>query len=184
MMMSQRERWIGIVAGVVVGLLLLDQVVLSPLLARLSEASERVDQHQRELAQADQLFQNRLRAQRKWRDMAGVALLRDAPGAESQVLNRVREWAATNGLTLTSLKPERSEKEREFHRITIRATATGTMAQTAGFLHAVQTSGIPIRVADIQIASRREGIDDLSLQMGLATIYMPDEPARAAGGAR
>lgn len=184
MMTSPRERWIGIVALGVVGLWLLDQVWLSPVLARLGDASERLDQHQRELARADQLFQNRQRAQRAWRQMTGTTLPRDASTAESQVLNHVREWASASGLTLTSLKPERSEKERDFQRITLRATAHGTMAQAVGFLQAVQTSAIPIRVADIQIASRREGTDDLALQMGLATIYMPEESARGTGGTR
>jgi type II secretory pathway component PulM len=183
MMLSSRERWIAIATAVVVGLLLLDRVLLSPLLKRLDAANAQLQQHQDALRRADQLFDNRLRAQRRWRDMAGKTLASDAPTAESQVLNRAREWAQAAGLTLTSLKPERNERERDFQKITIRATGTGTMSQVSRFVYATQVADIPIRITDIQILARRDGTDDLSLQVGLATIYMPGEPARVAAAA-
>ncbi len=175
MTMSRRERYIAIAAAVVVGLLVLDQAALSPLLARLTEADAAIDHYQQDLARAEGLFDNRTHAQRAWRDMTGGTLLRDAPDAESQVLNRAREWAQSAGLALSSLKPERTEKERDFQKITIRATGTGTMAQIARFLYAAQTASIPLRVTDLQITARRDGQDDLALNVGLATIYTPQE---------
>jgi hypothetical protein len=181
-MMSKRERMIGLVAGGVLGLLALDQILLSPLLARLDAADLRVNEAQIGLADARKLFQGDLQGRRDWNTMAGESLKLDAPAAESQLLNAVRDWAQAAGLGLTSLKPERNEKEQGYQKLTIRATATGSMRQASRFLQSVQSADIPVRVSDIQIASRKEGTDDLTLNLGLSTIYLPPEPAQGAGG--
>jgi len=179
--MNTREKRIAIVTGAVIGLLALDAAVVSPLLARLSEASAGVEQGQRDLIEADRTFQNALRAKRRWRDLGGNALQSDASGAESLLLNRVRDWAQSAGLTLTSLKPERDEREQGFQKVTIRATGTGTTEQAMRFLYAVQTGDIPARVGDVQLTSRPDGVDDLSLSVGIATIYLPPEPPAGTG---
>ena len=181
--MTKRERTIAIVAVGAVGLLALNHVVLEPLWQRMQVADARVATAQQGLEEARNLFDTDLRARRKWKEIAGESLRTDAPSAEGQVLNHVRDWAQSAGLSLTSLKPERSEPEEGFQKITIRATGTGGMEQVARFLHSVQTAKIPVRVADVQIASRREGSNDLQLQVGLSTIYLPPEPANASAGA-
>jgi Tfp pilus assembly protein PilO len=178
MALSKRERVIGIATGAVLALLALDQIIVTPLDQRGREASSRVELASAELQRMDQVFQSDLGARRKWRDMAGDTLRSDAPATESQVLNAVRQWAQDSGLTLTSLKPERNEQEKGFHKITIRATAQGGMQQVARFLYAVEVAQIPVRVSDMTLSARREGTDELNLQIGLATIYLPPEPPK------
>lgn len=174
-MMNKREKRIGIVAGIVLGALVLDSMLISPLLERRSDANTRIDNVTFDLAKADQLFQNDTRAQRVWKEMSGDSLQPDTSTAESQVLNAARRWAQDAGLTLTSLKPERNEREQGFVKITVRATGTGTMRRVAQFLYAVQNADIPIRVSDIQIDSRSPNSDELTFQLGLATIYLPPQ---------
>lgn len=175
-MMNKREKRIGIVAGIVLGALVLDSMLISPLLERRSDANTRIGNATLDLAKADQLFQNDARAQQVWKQMSGNSLQPDASTAESQVLNAARRWAQDAGLTLTSLKPERSEREQGFVKITVRATGTGTMRRMVQFLSAVQNADIPIRVSDMQIDSRNPNTDELTFQIGLATIYLPPEP--------
>lgn len=175
MTMSKREKRIGIVAGVVIGLLALDSVLISPLIARRSDANTRIDNATLDLSRAQQLFANDLRARRAWSELSGDSLRPDASTAESQVLNAARRWAQDAGLTLASLKPERSEREQGFVKITVRATGSGSMRRIAQFLYAVQQSDLPIRVSDIQLDSRSPTSDELSIQLGLATIYLPPE---------
>lgn len=183
-MRSRREQIVALIAVLLVAALLLDQLALSPLLARLSEADAAVARHEQALNQAVSLFDNSLRARRRWKELAGGTMKQAASDAESQVLHAVRQWAQASGLTLTSLKPERTERDEAFQRITFRATASGTMSQVAGFLVLVQTSNIPVRVRDLQINARREGTDDLSLTLGLATITESIDPARHVEPAR
>lgn len=172
-MLNKRERRIGIVAAVVLGALALDRTILSPLLARRSDAQMRIEAAQAKLIDATGVFDNDRRAQRLWKELAGNSLTGSAPDAEGQLLNRTRAWADTGRLSLQSLKPERSESESGYQKITIRATATGTLKQVAQFLYAVQTADMPVRVSDLQVSARKDNTDDLSVVIALSTIYLP-----------
>ena len=56
------------------------------------------------------------------------------------------------------------------------------MQAVARFLYAMEMAEIPLRVVDVTVTSRREGTDDLNVQVGLATIYLPpEEPGATAG---
>lgn len=185
-MLSKREKTIGIIAGVVVAALAIDSVILTPLLERKALADDQIANARRDLDAAIKLIANDQRARENWSRMAGQTLLADAPGAEGQLLNATRSWGEASGLSITTLRPERNEREQGYQKITIRVTATGTMQQVARFLYAIQTAKIPVRVSDMQLTARKEGTDDLSVNIGLATIYLPPEaqPTDATEGRR
>jgi hypothetical protein len=173
--MNKRERYIGIAAAAVVGILVLDQVLVSPLLERWTDADARIELATLDRERADRLVTASKRANRTWNEMIGTHLQRDASEAESQVLNSVREWAQEAGMTLSSLKPERTEKEKDFFKITFRATGGGSMSQVGRFLWRIETAAVPVRVTDVTITSRKAGTDDLNIQLGIATSYLAPE---------
>ncbi|MHB1155586.1 MAG: GspMb/PilO family protein [Phycisphaerales bacterium] len=180
MKVSQRERYVSIAAGVLVALFVLDQFALSPWFSRWSHADTRIADQTDQLTQAKQTFDGSERANRRWAEMSKGTLQADAPAAESRILNAARQWAQAAGLSLTSLKPERSEKEQGFMKITIRATAGGSLSQITRFIYEARHSPLPVRIADLQISAHKEGTDDLSMLIGLATIYQPDASPTAA----
>jgi type II secretory pathway component PulM len=182
--MKPRERMIAVVATAVLGLAALDQLLVEPLLARLKEANDRLDVAVPTLAANRETIKLGASNDRAAKAKAGTSLQSVPSAAESQVLNRVREFAQTAGLSLTSLKPERVDQEKGFQRITFRATATGTMSQVARFLFAVQGGDIPLRVGDLAVTTRREATDDLTLTIGLTTIFLADEANPPGGPSR
>ncbi len=178
-MLSKREKNIGIIACAIFGLLALDRILVTPLWTRITEADARIEAAQDSLIETNHLFQRELAARRDWKTQAGDTLPSDAPSAQIQLLNLSRDWGQSAGLSLASLKPERDEKEQGYQKITIRVTATGSMRQVSRFLYSIQTARVPVRVSDFSIASRREGMDELTVQLGLATIYLPPEAFRS-----
>ena len=99
----------------------------------------------------------------------------NASETESQLQNNVVSWAQDAGLTLPAVKSERTEKEKDFYKFTVRATGTGTMQQIGRFLYRMQTAQVPVRVSELTISTRKEGTDDLSVQMAISTIYLASE---------
>ena len=99
------------------------------------------------------------------------------PCAESQILTAVSSWARERSWILRpSLKTDRTEKAgKYFYKMTIRATANGSMEQLARFLWHFETSTIPVRINDLTLSSRKDGQDDLSLSMTITTIYQASE---------
>ena len=177
-MINTREKRIALIVGLLLAALALDRAFVSPLLARYDTAQDRIELATQDLTRAAQLFENESRARRRASEMAGDTLMFDAPSAESQLLNSVRQWAQESGLELNSLKLDRAETAQGFGKLTARAAATGRTESLARFLHAVQASPIPVRISDINATSRREGTDDLNVQIGLSTIFLP--PAEEA----
>lgn len=179
--MTTRERYIAIGVGAVVGLYVLDSFLIEPLVQRQTEARQADARATQELQDAEQLATNRLRAQRVWKNLAGETLKTDQKSAESQLVNFVGDQVRAAGLSLDQLKTDQKpEKEGDFFQLNGRVGTTGTMAQQARFLNALRTANIPVRITDLQINSRKDGIDDLSLQAGIATIFAtPLEGARA-----
>jgi len=179
MILSRRERYIVIGTVAVVGILALDRLFLTPLIERRQVTDAQMRLASEEMERANGLVTNRSRVNRKWNDMSGASLKMDGATAESQIIRAVGDWALEAGLNLSSVKPERAEKEKQFVKITFRANATGNMAAISKFMWRLQTSKVPIRVTDVSITTRRDGVDDLSLDLGISTIYLPPEPVKS-----
>ena len=65
--------------------------------------------------------------------------------------------------------------------ITFQAAGTGPMSAVARFLWRMETAPFPLRVEELQVGARREGTDDLSLQLRVSTLYLAAEQQRPAG---
>ncbi len=171
MVISKRERYIGIITGAVIGLFLFNWIIFGPLMDRMDDLDTQIKAKQADVQDADRNLALKGSAEQHWALLSHSMLTRD--NYESKILNDVRDWAQEAGMTLSSLKPERvPEKEGEFYKVSFRATGSGQMMQIARFLHRIQTATIPVRITDLSLTSRKEGNDDLSVSVGLATIYL------------
>lgn len=172
---SGRERLIVLVLAVALVALALDRWALTPLLDRGDEAETRKTVLLNEMATAESLLTRRHTLEPRWRQMLAGSMKRDPAEAESQVLHALGSWAADAGFNIVSLKPERSTKETLLPEIDVRAAGTGPMSAVSRFLWHLEMADIPLKVKTIQIASRREGSDDLSVQLQISTLYLSDQ---------
>ena len=180
MKLSGRERNIVIVVAAVIGLFLVDRYAWTPYM----ESRERL---QTDLAAAQDKYGKAMhlihedRANRQTFDrMIADGLKADASAAESQIQHAVDDWARDARLSLTTVKRERMEQDKQFGRIVYRASGGGTMASIARFLWNVQTAKIPSRIVDLQIAGRqgaKEGTDDLTMTVAISTLVRGQVPA-------
>jgi len=173
--LTKRERYTAILTGIVLGALVLYWVAIGPLLDQKTELDAKINDVQEQLDHAKRLFDTSRAASRKWEQLARGGLRRDESEAESQILNNIREWAQDARMALSSVKPERTEKEKEFVKTTFRATGAGGMGQVGRFLWRIQTAAVPVRVTDVTITTHKEGTDDLTVSIGVATIYQAPE---------
>lgn len=189
MTFSTRERIILIATLVVLGALALDWFALTPLLERIDEADTQRRLLLNRMTKAENALSRRRGLAPRWRRMVAGSLTNDPGEAESQVLHAIGSWAERAGLNLTSVRPDRSAEETPLPEIDFRAAGTGSMSAVSRFLYAMETGEIPVRVKNLQLSSRKEGTDSLSLQVTFSTLYVPPPdpgPAsgREAGGSR
>ncbi|MCX5684563.1 MAG: hypothetical protein NT049_12865 [Planctomycetota bacterium] len=176
MFLSKRERFIIIAAVIVVSLLALDRYVVTPLMECCDREAARKESLLVEMQRGRDLLDRKREIAPKWREMIATGLKRDPTEAESQILHAVGDWAKDAGLKLASVKPERMPDKRNLQEISFHAAGTGSMFAVSRFLWRLETSKVPIRVKEMQIGARKEGTDDLSLQLRLSTLYQAPEP--------
>ena len=176
MVLSKRERYIAIATAATLGILAMDRVVFDPLMSRKQALDAQIIDAQDKMDRNARLFKKSKDMNKQWSDMLNGGLRRDASNAESSVLNNVRDYAADAGMTLSSLKPERNEKEKDFIKATFRATGTGSMQQLGRFIYHNQVANTPLKITDLAITTRKDGTDDLAIQVGIATTYLAPEP--------
>jgi len=133
-----------------------------------------------QVTKAHHLFDDQKAANRKWGQMVQAGLGTDASAADSKILHSILDFAQNTGLNL-SIKPDRIDQEKQFKKISYRATGNGTLAAITSFLWQIRTSPNPARVTDITITNRKEGSDELTLTVDVSTlVYVPDTKDAAA----
>jgi hypothetical protein len=178
--LTQRERQIVNVTGVLLALFVLYYFLLDPLLSRRSTLVQQVDDARRQQDAAKRLLDNSARMTRQWNDLVAGPIKRNGSDAASQVQHSVGDWANAARLGGLSINmPDRAEKEKDFYKATLRVTGTGTLDQIAHFLFNIQTANVPVRITDMRVSTRKEATDDLALEMGLATTYLAPESDKA-----
>ena len=184
--LTDRERNIVIVVAVVVGIFLVDRYAWTPYEASRVQLQKDLTQARDKQAQADRLIREDKTNRATYDRMIADGLKSDASTAESQMLHAIDDWARAARLNLPTVKRERMEQDKVFGRIVFRATGAGTMQAIAQFLWNVQTSRVPARVVDLQIAGRqgaKEGTDDLTVSVAISTLVRGQVPATGPANA-
>ena len=171
MVLSKRERVIALLTLLVVGALVLDRFVVTPVMGRLDATSNQRQELLAQLNEAQSLVARRGMLERKWKTMVSDGLQNDAE-AESRVARALDEWSADTGLTVTSVKPERGASDQGLKEMAFVVAGKGRLEAVAQFLYKVETSALPIKVKEMQLGSAGESGDSMSLQLRLSTLYL------------
>jgi len=166
----KRERVLLAAALAVAGLLGLDHLVVSPVLQRRAELTQELEQAREQNGQARSLLDRRKEMAARWRQTVKDGLKADAAEAESQILHFLRKCAQEAGLALASLRPDKAVDHKGLREISVRVSGSGPMKAVLGFLWRIETSAAPARVAELTLGARKEGLDDLSLQVRVSTL--------------
>jgi len=179
-MLSVREQRIATLTLIAVGIFALDQLVLTPVLSMRDALTVRHERATDQLDDARSLLAENRTARKRIRELRAAGLGGEASVSESQLLNSMRSWAQSAGLKLASIRPDRATASQGLHEIVFQAGGEGTLRAVARFLFDIQTADIPIRVSELQIASRTDGADDLTLQLRVSTVWDDSPPPTPA----
>jgi hypothetical protein len=179
--LSKREKYIGIGAAAAIAILVLDQFVISPYF-------DAVDQLNRDLTKASQtvadnslVFERQHKLQKVWADMQTGGLQVDESQADSQAQMAILNWAQRSDMAVTALTTEHVSQEKAFEVLTYDVTATGSTPGMARLLWALETATIPLRVNELQVSSRPENTDNLTVRMNVSTLSLPEAGSTGEG---
>jgi hypothetical protein len=179
MIISKRERMLVLGTGGMVGIAVLIMFVVVPVLDAAVAAASKTLEIRGELDRNQKLLDRQTSLQPVWQQITAGGLKTDPNEAESQILHSIREWSQEAKLKLVSIQPEREAEKKVLQEASFRAVGTGTMESVRQFLVLIESSKIPIRIKELQVGSRKDGVDDLTIQMRLSTLYHSAKAAAA-----
>jgi hypothetical protein len=161
---SQRQRWLAIGALAALGLLAADRLILGPLTEHWDEQGQHMRALREDLDGGDLLLKREGGLRDRWAEMQREDLNENDSSAENEVLKAASRWAAESRIVLLGLTPQWRENRKDGYRLLeCRMTAQGNLAAVAGFLKALETDPLAVRLEECEITSRDDRGSELTL---------------------
>jgi len=157
MINNNRQTQLKIIAGALVGLLLMDRLVLTPAIQNWKEQSERIGLLETKVQHGRQVLERATTIREHWSAMLHANLPSDLSTAGNQADKAVGRWAAAdNQVTLTSLvpQPQWQQHDEGFDTLEYRVTANGNQASLGRFIYEMETDSIPVNLEELELSTR------------------------------
>ena len=172
MVLSAKEKKYAIVTGAVLSAALVYNYAIDPLFARYNKIN---DEKQTQITIADnnrKLMHLQRDLKPAWQEMSQNLTNNDSE-AMSQASRDVLRWGQSAGVYVSAIKPDRTTTENKFVVSSFHVTATGRLAAVSRFVWTLESAPVPMRVHEVQLKPRKEGTDDLEVQLSVSTLSLP-----------
>lgn len=187
MVLSKRERYIGIGAIGAVLALAVSSLIIGPYTERTATLKHDLAAAKNTLADDENLVRAQKNRLPEWNAMLNNGLQADDSTARSRTQQMLQTWARTANINLDAIssEPAPSQKgpfEAVNFNLDFNTSGGDTMRQISRFLWALESATIPIRINSIRIQSEKEGTDQLNVKLVVSALYMPTTNSNSSGG--
>ncbi|MGA2439814.1 MAG: hypothetical protein ABSH08_02550 [Tepidisphaeraceae bacterium] len=185
MVLSKREKYIGIGAIAAVALLAINGLIVGPYFDRAAALQDDMRTATKTLGDDQNLLRLQKSKQAEWNAMLSNGLQADDSTAQSRTQQMIQTWARVANINLESINSEHVATQKgPFQVINFRldfnTSGPDSMRQIARFLWSIESARIPVRLNNITIQSTREGTDQLNVKLVVSALYMPPTGQGAA----
>ena len=161
---SQRQRLLMILAGAAVLLLVLDSAVFTPLTAAWRARSAEIARLTRLVADGRSSIARADRTRAMWAEMQQQAIPAEPAKAEQDLVTAFDRWGRAGGVELGSIKPQwKRGANNRYSLLECRVDASGSLNAITRFLHEVEKSPLALRIDSIELTSRDDSGNRLTL---------------------
>ena len=161
---NNRQRLLMILAGAAIALLILDSLVLTPTIKAWRTRSAEIARLQKNVTEGRGLIERATQIQTRWAEMQKQALPKDAAQAEQDLISAFDRWSRVSNVDLGSIKPQwKRGATPRYSQLECRVDATGSLSTLTRFLYELEKSPLPLRVDSVEISSRDELGQNLTL---------------------
>ena len=165
--LPDRQRWLVIIAGAGVLLLILDRILFTPLTNLWQAHSAEIVQLQKSVTNGRSLIARAAQLDRVWSQMKANALAKEPAQAEQDVISAFDRWGRANNIELGSIRPQWKRGTSDaYSLLECRVDATGSLATLSRFLYELERSPLALHVDSVEMTSR----DDYGQKLTLALV--------------
>ncbi len=165
--LSRRQLLLIAVLGLL-GLLVLDHLIFSPVLNGWRARQDRIAELRGWLAEGDNLLDQETRWLRRREEMMERLLPENRSVAENQLLGLVNDWARESGLKVTSLRPLWKETETREPLLELQVAGTCGIQSLTRFLYAVETARTAVAIEQLDLSAQGQDGRELGMTLRLS----------------
>lgn len=174
-----RQRLLMIAAAVVVGLLLLDRLVLTPLIRHWNYRTQEIATLRKSISSGTGVIERASRTQQVWKEIQEGSLPKDAASAEQTVLSAFDQWGRASRIEIASIKPQwKRGANTRYSLLECRVDANGTLPNLVRLLYEVEKSPLALRIDAVELTGRDDQGQRLSLGLTVTGLRLTQLEAK------
>jgi hypothetical protein len=177
MKIENRQKLLAIAAIVGVAILVSDKLVITPLVNGWKARATRIAELRKSVSQGSVLLQREQNIRSRWDSMRTNTLPDDISAAENEVLQAFERWSQDSRISISSIKPQWKRAGEDYMTLECRADAFGSMQAVTRFLYDVEKDPLALKVDSVEITSRDNDGQQLSLALQVSGLLLnPESP--------
>jgi len=170
---KNREKLLLIATAGCLLLLILNWLVISPLKASWQRRADRIVALRKSLEDGKMVLQREDSIREQWDRYNTNALSSTPTVAERQLFDAFDRWVRASGVTEGSFRPQLKDSDDNYSIMECRADVTGNLQTIINFLANVGKDPMGIRVQSLELTSRDDNGQQLSLGLELDGLLLP-----------
>jgi hypothetical protein len=175
MKIKNRQQLLAILAGATLALLLGDRLVVSPLARSWTARNNAIAQLRKDIAQGSVLRDREQIIRNRWESMRTNTLPDNVSLAENEVLQAFEHWSQVSQISIANIKPQWKQTDDNYLTLECRADAFGGIDALTRFLYNVERDPLALRVESIEIASRDNDGNQLTLGLNVSGVTLKSQ---------
>ena len=177
MKIDNRQQLLAVIAIAVVALWASDHLIISPLTRSWEARTARIRELRKSVSQGELLQQRERVIRDRWDSMRTNTLPDNVSAAENEVFKAFDRWSQASQISISSIKPQWKRNEDDYMTLECRADAFGNMSALTRFLYEVEKDPLALRVESMEITSRDNDGQQLSLALQVSGLLLnPQQP--------
>jgi hypothetical protein len=174
---KNRQQLLGIAAVIGVAILVSDKLIITPLINGWKARSERIAELKKSVNQGNLLLLREQAIRNRWDSMRTNTLPDNISAAENEVLQAFERWSQDSRISISSIKPQWKRAGEDYMTLECRADAFGNMQTLTRFLYDVEKDPLALKVDSVEITSRDNDGQQLSLALQVSGLLLnPEAP--------
>ena len=164
MKINDRQRLLGILALVIVGVFVADRIIFTPIIEGWKVRSASLAQLRKSIDQGKSLLQREKITRDRWNQIRGSTLPVSASQAEKEMLNAFEKWSADSQVSISSIRPQwKKGATDDYSVLECRVDAAGALPVVAKFLYSIESSPMAVRLEAVELTARDNNGEQIAL---------------------
>jgi hypothetical protein len=170
---KNREKILAIAAGVALGLLLLNYLVISPVIDSWQSRTRQIKDLREKIANGAMLIRRQDVVEGEWDRMRTNSLDSNPAAAEKQLFTEFDHWVSQSGVTEGSFRPQIQDTDDGYSTVDCRADVSGDMESIVHFFKNMEKDPLGVKIESFELTSRDDNGRQMTLGMDLSGLVLP-----------